>query len=88
MLGSGTGGGATPVSALMMALSPSAKSGGVEGRTVAVSKEESTVVGVPLTSIVVGDRSPVKMASVGCGLTPPMPIEVPSHDWPSEAKVK
>ena len=66
MSGSGTGGGPTPEgSALMMAKSPSVRSGGLEGVIVAVSNEESTVVGVPLTSMVVGVRLPVRMASVG-----------------------
>ena len=88
MSGSGAGRGATPLSALMIAKSPSDRSGGLEGRIVAVSKEESTVVGVPFTSIVVGVKSPVRVASVGRGLTPPIAIGLPSNDSPSGFNVK
>jgi len=75
-------------SALMTAKSPSAKFGGLEGRIVAVSKDASTIVGVPLTSMVVGVRSPLRLASVGCGLTPPIAIGLPSSDSPSGFSVK
>ena len=85
--GSGTGG-AIPVSALIIAKSPSDRSGGLDGNIVAASKDASTVVDVPFTSIVVGVKSPVRMAFVGRGLTPPIAIGLPSSDSPSGFNVK
>lgn len=72
--------------ALMIAKSPSLRSGGDEGKMFAVKVDR--IVSVPGSSIVVGLKSPVRVAEVGSGFVPPMAMEAPLNDSPSKARVK
>ena len=72
----------------MTAKSPSPSNRPLEGRMVAEKLLKIVSVDPSNSVIDVGLKVPVKSASVGCGLVPPIPIGEPLNESPSSASVK
>jgi hypothetical protein len=87
VLGSGTTGVAAGA-ALISAKSPSLNAGGEDARMVALNVGAIISIVPSLSVMAVGLNMPVKVASVGRGLAPPMGMLLPSKDKPSGARVK
>ena len=85
--GSGTAGGAAGA-ALISAKSPSLNAVGEDARMVALNEGAIISIVPSLSVMAVGLNMPVKVASVGRGLAPPMGMGPPLKEKPSAERVK